>query len=246
MSRDDSTPGGGFWREHFERLQKSLIAQIERIRAGSKHSTIKGTSIEVVLRRTLREYLPEYFSVGSGQIANHHGLISPQQDVLIYDANAFPHLTVNEDGSVVVCCESLLASVECKVNWNQGEVEEHYERTIAVESQRCQPFSGEDMQAAYLVVFHEKKRAPHFDTFKKKTRVFGAYCMGSNETWSTQSGSDEFSKTSSPVLELFFRDLLRHCMHIGQIEVGSLGGAYHVVGQYLGWAIPPGDRGTDG
>ena len=86
-----------FWAEHLERLCASLIAQTDRVRRGSKHTLIKGTSIEFVIRRTLREYLPSAFHIGTGQIVNNKNQISPQIDILVYDALSFPRLAVNED-----------------------------------------------------------------------------------------------------------------------------------------------------
>jgi len=44
-----------FWTEHLKRLCDSLVAQTDRARVGSDHSVIKGTSIEYVIRRTLKE-----------------------------------------------------------------------------------------------------------------------------------------------------------------------------------------------
>lgn len=139
------------WSENLSRLQASLVAQADRIWAGSAHPTIKGTSLEVVLRRTLREYLPGYFTIGSGQAVNNMRGVSPQLDVMIYDQNVFPHLAVNEDSSVMVCCESLLAAVECKTNWERPEMERHFRKFGEVESRRHPHFSDLSNAAAYFV-----------------------------------------------------------------------------------------------
>ena len=81
-----------FWTEHLKRLCDSLVAQADRIRVGSDHSVIKGTSIEYVIRRTLKEYMPSNFTIGTGQIANNQNEISPQIDILVYDTNTFPRV----------------------------------------------------------------------------------------------------------------------------------------------------------
>ncbi len=98
---EDATMPQPLWVDNLERLSESLLAQLARIRAGSTHATTKGGSLEAVVRRTLREYLPGYFGVASGQIANGKHELSPQLDVIVYDQSAFPHLAVNEDSSVV-------------------------------------------------------------------------------------------------------------------------------------------------
>ena len=223
-----------FWEEHFTRLQKSLVAQIERIRSGSAQTTIKGTSIEVVLRRVLAEYLPGYFSVRPGQIANNKGALSPQQDIIVYDGNAFPHLAVNEDSSVIVCCESVLATVECKTYWNQKDVEEHYTHTIEVEDEWHHKFYGRNLLAGYFVLFHEPK-TPNLDLFKQKQRSIGIYCLKNNNSWSRPFDMGNFQKGSRDSLQTFFQDLLKLCMDIGQIELGSFTSAYAALASYIGW-----------
>jgi len=223
-----------FWEQHFSRLQASLIAQIERIRAGSKHSTIKGTSIEVVLRRMLREYLPGHFSVKPGQIANCSGELSPQQDILVYDGKAFPHLAVNEDSSVIVCCESVVAVVECKTYFKREEVEKHYTDTLDVESKRCGEFQDKDLFSGYFLFFHEPA-TPQLTDFKDMDRTIGFYCLQSDQAWSSPFKQEEFRQTQTKVLETFFQDLLMHCMRIGQVELGTFEDAYDVVSRYIGW-----------
>jgi len=141
-----------FWEEHFSRLQNSLVAQIERTRGVSRHPIIKGTSIEVVLRRTLTEYLPRFFSVRPGQIANNRGELSPQQDIIVYDGNAFPHLGVNEDSSVIVYCEAVLATIECKTFWKQEDVEKHFTGTVAVADKWHPNLSGRKLLCGYFVL----------------------------------------------------------------------------------------------
>lgn len=227
-----------FWENHFSRLQASLVAQIERIRAGSEHSTIKGTSIEVVLRHMLREYLPGHFSVRPGQIANSSitDNLSPQQDILVYDGKAFPHLAVNEDSSVIICCESLVAVVECKTYWKQSEIEEHYRRTVNVESKRCKEFHSKDLFAGYFLFFHEPA-TPELVNFKDGDRAIGFYCLKNDESWSSPFNDKEFRNTKLKVLETFFQDVLMHCMRIGQVEIGTFENAYKVVSKYIGWQI---------
>jgi len=227
------------WEEHFNRLQGSLVAQIERIRSGSTHSTIKGTSIEVVLRRTLNEYLPGYFSARSGQIANNKGALSPQQDIIVYDSKTFPHLAVNEDSCVVVCCESVIATIECKTSWKQSEIENHFSKTIDVEDEWHHGFSScRFLYAGYFVLFHEPT-VPNFDPFKKGQRSIGFYCLKNNNSWSKPYDSGDFQNpnTANGALQTFFQDLLKLCMNIGQGGIGNFESAFTALGSYLGWKV---------
>lgn len=223
-----------FWEQHFSRLQSSLAAQIERIRAGSKHSTIKGTSIEVVLRRVLGEYLPGHFSIRPGQLANSDGELSPQLDIMVYDGNAFPRLAVNEDSSVIVCCESVVAVVECKTYWDQQEVEKHYTATVNVESKRCEEFQDKELRTGYFVLFYESA-TPTLDPFRDADRSVGFYCLSGDRSWSSPFKQADFKNTEGNVLQTFFQDVLMQCMRIGQVEIGSFESAYSVISKYVGW-----------
>ncbi len=229
-----NTESMNFWSEHFSQLQKSLVAQIDRIRSGSEHSTIKGTSIEVVLRRVLSDYLPGYFSVRPGQIANNKGELSPQQDIIVYDGNAFPHLAVNEDSSVIVCCESVLATIECKTHWDQGDIEKHYTRTTQIEDKWYHQFSCRELFAGYFVLYHEP-RTPKLKLFKKKNRSTGFYCLKNDKSWSKSFESADFRKSSNDALQSFFQDLLKLCMDIGPVEVGDFTSSYSALRSYIGW-----------
>ena len=229
-----STEKISFWGDHFAHLQKSLVAQIERIRSGSEHATIKGTSIEVVLRRVLSDYLPGYFSVRAGQIANNAGELSPQQDIIVYDGNAFPHLAVNEDSSVIVCCESVLATVECKTFWNQEDIEKHYIRTTEVADKWHHKFASRRLLAGYFVLYHEPYM-PKLALFRQTRRSFGIYCLKDNSSWSRPFDIADFHNSVNDSLQTFFQDMLKLCMDIGQVEVGSFTSAYSALQSYIGW-----------
>lgn len=229
-----TTKSTNFWSEHFSQLQKSLGAQIERIRSGSEHRTIKGTSIEVVIRRMLSDYLPGYFSVRPGQIANNEGELSPQQDIIVYDGNAFPHLAVNEDSSVIVCCESVLATIECKTYWDQNGIEKHYTRTTKIEDKWYPDFSCRKVLAGYFVLYYEPHN-PKLILFEKKNRSIGFYCLNNDKSWSKSIEDTVFRKSSNDALESFFQDLLKLCMDIGQVEAGDFTNSYSAFRSYIEW-----------
>jgi len=228
------TQAMNFWGEHFSQLQKSLGAQIDRIRSGSGHSTIKGTSIEVVLRRVLDDYLPGYFSVRSGQIANNKGELSPQQDIIVYDGNAFPHLAVNEDSSVIVCCESVLATIECKTYWDQDDIEKHYTRTTEIEDKWHDKFKCRVLKAGYFVLYYEPGN-PKLRLFQNKDRSVGFYCLKNDKSWSKSIEKKVFCKSSNDAMQSFFQDILKLCMDIGPVEVGDFTSSYSAFRSYIGW-----------
>jgi len=225
------------WSENLDRLRDSLIAQANRIRAGSPHSTIKGTSLEVVLRRTLREYVPGYFTIGSGQAANNTHGVSPQLDVIVYDQNVFPHLAVNEDSSVLVCCESLLSAVECKAAWAHDErLEKHFRKFAEVESKRHSNYSDPSNAAAYfVVVFDPVELVPEsLSAFEDDSRAIGMYTVEGNKSWYSPQGQKGFSERQGNALALLLQDVLFDCMSKGQKDLGTFGLAHEVVLTYFG------------
>ncbi len=223
------------WSENLDRLRESLLAQLARIRAGSSHSTIKGTSLEVVLRRTLREYVPGYFRIGSGQIANRKHELSPQLDILVYDQTVFPHLAVNEDCSIVICCEALFGAVECKATWDNPGVHDHFSRFTAVESERNENYAGsEDAAAYYVVVFDNVSvKADALGAFSDAGRYVGIYTVQGNKCWSSPVGEAVFTERTGNSIALLLKDILLDCMKKGQKDVGNLMMAYAALRQYI-------------
>ena len=223
------------WSKHFERLSDTIQAQIERARAGAEHATIKGTCLEVIVCDTLRKYLPSYFKVGTGQVANSEGKLTPQLDVVVYDGNAFPHLAVNEDSSVVICCESLLATVECKIPPPKKlDLKKHYDRFCMVEYERHSNFQDPELKAGYFVLIYESFQ-PGLDSFEDNERSIGFYSLQADKSWWSEYGQQTFVQHDARVLERFFENILMDCMRRGQLELGTFEDAYEVIKTYLGW-----------
>ncbi len=135
---------------------------------------------------------------------------------------------------MIVCCESLVAAVECKTYWRQDEIEKHYTATVNVESKRCEKFQDKDLLSGYFLFFHEPA-TPQLASFKDADRTMGFYCLQSDQSWSSPFKQKDFTHTDAKVLETFFKDLLMHCMRIGQVEIGTFEYAYAVVSRYVGW-----------
>lgn len=224
--------------ENIDRVRDSLLAQLARIRAGTTHATIKGTSLEIVVRRTLREHVPGYFKVGSGQIANRRHELSPQLDILVYDHTVFPHLAVNEDSSVVIPAEALFGTVECKARWDRDGVQSHFARFSTVESHRNENYAHEGEAAAYYVmVFETLNVNPETLAGLADTgRFVGVYSVEANMTWISARGVATFRDRAGNALGLLLKDILLDCMQKGQKDVGTLTMAYAAVREYINGA----------
>jgi hypothetical protein len=230
------------WTEHLGFLKESLLAQVIRARRGSEHPTIKGSSIEEALRRLLRQYLPSVYHIGTGQVANYQVSdstmknISPQIDILIYERTTFPHLAVNEDGSVVICCEPLFATVECKTKWNRQNVLKNFIQLKNVESKRYGKFFGADENfSGYFVFIIDTLKKPKLTGFEDKNRFVGIYTLEGEKCWRSPFQSSTFSTHKGNSLEYFIKDILEDSMRKDFPELGNLEDTREVVKKYFGW-----------
>jgi hypothetical protein len=223
------------WTNNFDLLRDSLLAQAKRIRSNYSHPTITGTSLEVVLRRTLRDYLPDYFAIGSGQLVNNKGEKSPQLDIIVYDHNVFPHLAVNEDSSVIVCCEAMVAAIECKARWDGATIGEHYSKFAEAESVRYKNYSDSSNAAAYFAVVFDDLNliSSSLSAFKDDGRVVGMYSVEGTKSWHSGLGEKEFAVREGNGLAALVQDILFDCMRKGQKEVGDFSLAYEALHTYF-------------
>jgi hypothetical protein len=220
-----------FWTEHLRSLQESVLAQIKRARLGATHGTIKGSSIESILRKTLREYLPTQFSVGTGQFASVNGRVSPQLDIIIHDQHTVPRLAANEDGSVVVCCESVIAAIESKTRWDSSTAD-HFARFREVDNERQAAYRG---PASYYVFVVEPFK-PDDSQFLDQARMVAFYSLEEGVVWKSPPQTEEFIlENAKNVIESLFQDVLKDAMCRGGSEVGDLSWTYEAVRQYFGW-----------
>lgn len=230
------------WTEHLGFLNDSLLAQVTRARRGSKHPTIKGASIEEALRRILRQYLPSVYHIGTGQVANNEVAnsegqnISPQIDILIYERTTFPHLAVNEDGSVIICCEPLFATIECKTKWNRKGVLDNFVQLRAVESKRDEQYFGAiNNFSSYFVFIIDKLERPSLVGFEDQNRFVGIYTLEGKRSWRSPNQTSIFTAQDGNALEFLMNDILEDSMRKSIPEIGDLKITRKAVSKYFGW-----------
>jgi hypothetical protein len=227
-----------YWANHLKLLHSSILAQITRTRKATNHPTLKGSSIEIILRKALADYFPLRFSIGTGQVACSSGGLSPQMDVLIYDRTTFPVLANNEDGSVVVCSESVFADVEIKTRWNHNEIQRHFGGFVEIDNRRHPYFSSPEDAASYSIVCVEPLESfkSEWSDLKDRGRLVMVTSLEGTKIWTSDWGEDDFQEilTSNPIEDLF-RELLRDCMRKQFVELGNLTSTYEAVRAYFGW-----------
>lgn len=62
-----------------------------------KHNVTKGTKREMILKGFLTQTLPSYLSVGCGEVFDSNGVVSKQQDIIIYDNRTFCYTPSNKE-----------------------------------------------------------------------------------------------------------------------------------------------------
>lgn len=111
--------------ELLKHLETQMTLSLAETRTTFNNSTNKGSALEDVFRKFLREYLPRTKSIGHGEIIDSFGRRGPQVDVAItYDHHPF---TFSESSPGIMLIEGVAAIGEVKTSLNTDELE----RTIA-------------------------------------------------------------------------------------------------------------------
>jgi hypothetical protein len=126
---EDYRPGylHGPMRAWAERMR----AQFEQIQR--KHSGERGRRREDDVREFLRAFLPQRLAVGTGEIAATDGSVSPQMDLIVYDALETPLLERSES-SVVVPIEGVYAVIEVSSKLTAAKLAKDAEKIRAVKA----------------------------------------------------------------------------------------------------------------
>lgn len=226
-------------RKYLDATLDALRAQIRLSRTSSEHPTIKGSSIEIVLRKVLTKYLPTRYHITSGQIVNSFGGISPQMDVIVCDRTTFPPLVVNEDGSERVCAESVYAAIEVKTTWDEARVAQHFFRCLAVDDERLQTEHQSHDWACYCVIAVESPTAPQLDSFADEKRLVIVCTLEQNKLWRSPPGTAAFDQGKDNPLEGFLFWLLAHCTKANFVDLGSNDLTFEMLRRYYDWPANP-------
>jgi hypothetical protein len=95
-----------------------------------EHMQAKGESNETVVRKLLREYLPEKYGVTEGFLIDRKGRQSKQTDVIIYDRFSHPFVFFeapddSDETHKIIPIDSVIATIEVKTTL-KGHLEEGF------------------------------------------------------------------------------------------------------------------------
>lgn len=106
--------------------EQALLAKLRAVRSSIEHASEKGRSLEFEVIRVLREFLPVEYGLSSGFVAwlSPDGpKLSPQLDVIIYDAIRFGPL-IQLGPSAVFPLEAVYGYIEVKASLRSSDAEE--------------------------------------------------------------------------------------------------------------------------
>ncbi|MBN2171543.1 MAG: hypothetical protein JW819_09520 [Candidatus Krumholzibacteriota bacterium] len=120
--------------------------QFEGIRETIPHGGTKGVAVERVLRKFLNDQMPKRFKSTQGFIIDSNNSLSPQTDVIVYDAFSGVVYRASEDADIVPA-DAVAAVVEVKSVLKKDALRDAYKKLSACKQLRKAPGSGMDQQA---------------------------------------------------------------------------------------------------
>lgn len=116
----------------FENKAKALEASFLAIRSVTTHPGTKGDELEADWVGLIRDFLPSRYEVGPIFAVDHHGNMSEQIDVAVYDKHFSPQWFGGAQGVRFVPVESVYAVFEVKPELNKAYVEYAIEKVRSV------------------------------------------------------------------------------------------------------------------
>lgn len=105
----------------FNGLQEQMLAEL-KTQEQITHPGSKGDATENNWLELFKGYLPKRYTVDKAFVIDHHGNVSDQIDLVIYDTQYSP-LVFNQRGALYVMAESIYAVFEVKPELNKENVE---------------------------------------------------------------------------------------------------------------------------
>lgn len=121
---------------NIESIAKKMTIDYLEVTNHIEHMGLRGSSRENILRKYIRQLLPQKFSVGSGIITDVNGIQSRQQDFFVYDAFNSP-IFLNMESSSVIPVESVYATVEVKSRLTKETLRQSIENIVSVKELEC-------------------------------------------------------------------------------------------------------------
>lgn len=104
----------------FESQSEAIRAEFDKIRSQHNHSGTIGDKTENIVQKFLKEYLPQMYSFGKGEIIDHKGEKSKEVDITV--CNPSHPFTHRKDGQGLFFIEAVDAVIESKSTLNENHL----------------------------------------------------------------------------------------------------------------------------
>lgn len=109
-------------KKYYQRFAEQMLSEVANISEAISHAGEKGRNNEQILSDFLKRYLPQRFSVDTGQVVAADGSMSSQTDIIIHDRSNTPALFLG-GASVLVPIETTYAVISVKTTLDKRELE---------------------------------------------------------------------------------------------------------------------------
>lgn len=108
---------------NLEDIAKKLKIDYEGITTKIEHPGVKGVAREDLLKKYLRDLIPEKYAISSGLIMDYKQICSKQQDFIIHNSFDFPNFFKTQTNTIIPI-ESVYATIEVKSSLNYTNLKE--------------------------------------------------------------------------------------------------------------------------
>jgi len=110
-----------------EFIRSAIANAVNTARATAKnpHQGIKGAILEILISQLFRPLLPSDIGVGTGQIIEQKGTLSPQIDIVLYDRSILPP-ALYDDKVGIFPVEAVLYAIEIKTKLTASELKKSH------------------------------------------------------------------------------------------------------------------------
>ena len=121
-------------------MRARVLGALEMARAAKAitHSVVKGRITEILVSELFRPLLPADLNVASGQIVDHTGQLSSQQDVILFDASIIPPFSFDPSAAIIPI-EAVLYTVEVKAKLTLEELTKAHQSAAMLASFKYLP-----------------------------------------------------------------------------------------------------------
>lgn len=151
--------------ESLRRSVKNIESQIEQSSL-FKHNGDKGEFREKIISDFLKPYLPEKYSLGSGEIFSSSNESSKQVDIVIYD-KLFSNILFKDSQNSIFPCEAVYGVIEVKSYLTTDELNTSIDNITSVKSLKREDSDTLDITPHYRLPLNEtfkwdrQKRNPY-------------------------------------------------------------------------------------